>query len=63
MNKQQILEQYFKEVSYNSNLNYWFVNSNGVPYKISDYVLSNIILNAKTEHRKEEIFERLQSIN
>lgn len=56
MTKKQILEQYFKSISL-SNL-FWDFSYNGKNYTISDYILSNVLLN--TSHKSWE-FEILAS--
>lgn len=63
MNKKQILEQWFDNVYYNGIINMWVFSYKAYnkDYKISDYVLSNIIMNVPKESQKDEIIERLQT--
>lgn len=55
MTKKQILEQYFKSISL-SNL-FWDYFHEGKNYTISDYYLSNILINISCESWKSEILE------
>ncbi|REC60500.1 hypothetical protein DRF65_20775 [Chryseobacterium pennae] len=56
MTNKQILEQYFKSISL-SNL-FWDFSYNGKNYTISDYILSNVLLNTSHKSWEFEILAR-----
>lgn len=53
MTKPQLLQQYFTDVSLNGS--FWDFSYNGKNFTITDYILSNILLNASSESWKSEI--------